>query len=180
MKGKMLMFAKASLQSFVYDMIYVFCFLDQVVQEIYKNYSIEKNFLYQNLTSTNSTSLFSIFICNLNCSVNEKDGRKVLFEVMIASKIFKRLHLSDDFWSKFNVQNKEIKKQVGLYQTESIDSTNIISIAVNPKEYFEKYRDKTVYKKHKGLKRDTPGMNFEVYSQHICSLHEFCSDQKPK
>ena len=110
MKDKMLMFAKTSLQSFVYDMIDVFCFLDQVVQEIYKNYSIEKKFLYQNLTSTNSTSLFSIFICNLNCSVNEKDGRKVLFEVMIASKIFKRLHLSDDFWSKFNVQNKEIKK----------------------------------------------------------------------
>ena len=79
MKGKMLMFAKTSLQSFVYDMIDVFCFPDQVVQEIYKNYCIKKNFLYQNLTSTNSTSLFSIFICNLNCSVNEKDGRKILF-----------------------------------------------------------------------------------------------------
>ena len=99
---------------------------------------------------------------------------------MIASKIFKRLHLSDDFWSRFNVKNKEIKKQVGLYQTESTDSANIISIAVNPKEYFEKYKDKTVYKKHKGLKRDTPGMNFEAYSQHICSLDEFCSNQKTK
>ena len=46
MKGKMLMFAKTSLQSFVYDMIDVFCFPDQVVQEIYKKYSIEKCFLY--------------------------------------------------------------------------------------------------------------------------------------
>ena len=36
MKGKMLMFAKTSLQSFVYDMIDGFCFPDQVVQEIYK------------------------------------------------------------------------------------------------------------------------------------------------
>ena len=46
LKGKMPMFAKTSLQSFVYDMIDVFCFPDQVVQEIYKKYSIEKCFLY--------------------------------------------------------------------------------------------------------------------------------------
>ena len=35
-------------------------------------------------------------------------------------------------------------------------------------------------KKHKRLKRDTPGVNFEAYPQRICSLHEFCSNQKPK
>ena len=57
---------------------------------------------------------------------------------MIATKIFKRLDLSDNFWNKFNVQNKEIKKQVGLYEIESIDNANIITIAVNPKEYFQK------------------------------------------
>ena len=72
MKGKMLMFGKTSLQSFVYDMIDVFCFPEQVVQEIYKKCSIEKCFLYQNLTDADSTSLFFIFICNLNCSANEK------------------------------------------------------------------------------------------------------------
>ena len=76
MKGKMLMFTKTPLESFVYDMIDGFCFPDQVVQEIYKKYSIEKCFLYQNLTDTDSTSLFFIFICNLNSSVNEKDSRK--------------------------------------------------------------------------------------------------------
>ena len=71
--------------------------------------------------------------------------------------------MSNDFWQNFNVQNKQLKKQVGLYEVENINNTNI-SVAVNPKEYFEKYRDKTVNKKHKGLKRDTPGMNFEAYS----------------
>ena len=45
MKGKMLMFAKNLLQSFVYDMIGGFCFPDQVVQEIYKNYHVEKCFM---------------------------------------------------------------------------------------------------------------------------------------
>ena len=134
--------------------------------------------MYQNLIDTNSTLLFFIFICNLDCSVNEKDSRKILFEVMIASKIFQRLDLSDDFWDKFNVQNKEIKKQVRLYEIENIDTANVITIAVNPKEFFEKYRDKKVNKKHKGLKKNTPGMNFEAYSQHTCSLHEFFKNQK--
>ena len=78
------------------------------------------------------------------------------------------------------MQNKTIKKQVGLFEIESIDNANVITISVNPKECFEKYRDKTVNKKHKGLKKDTPGMNFEAYSQRICSLHEFCTNQKPK
>ena len=99
---------------------------------------------------------------------------------MTASKILNRLAVSDDFWQQFDVQDKTVKKQVGLQKVESIDNPNVITISVNPKEYFEKYRDKTVNKKHKGLKRDTPGMNFEAYAKRICSLHEFCANQKPK
>ena len=76
--------------------------------------------MYQNLIDTDSTLLFFIFICNLDCLVNEKDSRKILFEVMIASKTFQRLDLSDDFWDKFNVQNKEIKKQVRLTKLKTL------------------------------------------------------------
>ena len=57
-KGKMLMFAKVSLKSFIYDLIDVFCFPNQKIQEIYNYYQIEKCFLYQNLTDTDSTSLY--------------------------------------------------------------------------------------------------------------------------
>ena len=52
-KGKMLMFAKLSLKSFVYDMIDVFCFPNNEIKEFYEInnfYQIEKCFLYQNLT----------------------------------------------------------------------------------------------------------------------------------
>ena len=38
-------------------------------------------------------------------------------------------------WEQYSAQNKTIKKQVGLYEIESID--NIIAISVNPKKYFE-------------------------------------------
>ena len=135
--------------------------------------------MYQNLTHTDSASLFFVFICSLDCTLSEEDSRKILFEVIISSKVFQRLDLSNDFWEQFNV-HKVIKKQVGLYEIGSIDNANVIIISVNPKEHFEKYRDKTVNKKHKGLQKDTPGMDFEAYSQRICSLHEFCSNQKSK
>ena len=65
-KGKMLMFPKLSIKSFVYDMIDVFCFPNADIQSIYDYHQIEKCFLYQNLTDTESTSLLFTFICNLN------------------------------------------------------------------------------------------------------------------
>ena len=58
MKGKMLLFAKTSLQSFVYDIIDVFYFPDDTVKTIYEKYQIKTFFLCQNLTDTDSSSLF--------------------------------------------------------------------------------------------------------------------------
>lgn len=53
---------------------------------------------------------------------------------------------------KFNVKNTKLKKQVGLYEAESINNAGTITIAVNPKEHFEKYKEKTVNKKQ-GVKK---------------------------
>ena len=61
LKGKMLMFFKTSIQTFVYDLICVFIFPDDVVKEIYEKNEILKCFLFQNLTDTDSTSLFFYF-----------------------------------------------------------------------------------------------------------------------
>ena len=68
----------------------------------------------------------------------------------------------DDFWKRFDVQDKsKKKKQVSLYDIENIDNPNTSIIAINPKEYFEKYKDYSVNKKHKGVKKEK------------CSRHEF-------
>ena len=75
-KGKMLMFAKLSIKSFAYDMIDVFRFPNDEIQQIYDHYQIERCFLYQNLTDTDSTSLFFNFICKLDCSVPESEAKK--------------------------------------------------------------------------------------------------------
>ena len=50
MKGKMLMFSKLSLRSFVYDIIDIFCFPDEEVKEIYERHKIIKTFVYLILT----------------------------------------------------------------------------------------------------------------------------------
>ena len=149
MKGKMLMFSKTFPTSFVYHFIDAFCFPDENVKKIYEKYNIQKCFLYQNLTDTDSTSLFFIFVCNMNSQVSEKESRNIFSEALIQSKILKRLDLSlDDFWKQFNVQNPKLKNQVELYKVESIHTGTLITLAVNPKEYFEKYRNKDINKKH--------------------------------
>ena len=175
-KGKMLMFAKLSIKSFVYDMIDVFCFPNDEIQQIYDHYQIERCFLYQNLTDTDSTSLFFNFICKLDCSVPESEAKKIIFECFKKSKILNRLDLSDDFWKQFEIYDHNIKKVMGLFEIENINNQNICTIAINPKEYFEKFKDRKINKKHKGVRKDTTGMNFESYAMRINILRE--SDDK--
>ena len=85
--------------------------------------------------------MFFVFICNLSCSADEKKSRNIILKVMRKSKIFDQLDLSDNFWNQFNIQNKKLKKQVGLFKIESIGKPNIITITLIPKEYYEKFHD---------------------------------------
>ena len=171
--GKMLMFAKVSIKSFVCNIIDVFMFPNETTKSIYEKYNIEKCFVYQCLTDTDSTSINFIFICDLGCVVDEEQARKIVFEDMITSKILKRLDLSDDFWAQFDVQNKKLKKQVGLFEAESINIPNVITISINPKEYLEEFEDLSINKKHKGIKKGTPGMDFSAYCLKLSSITDY-------
>ena len=104
-------FLKVSIKSFVYDLIvYVFMFPNQEIQKIYQEYQINRCYLYQNLTDTDSTSMFFVFICGLNSCVNEDKARNIIFDVMIKSKIFDRLDLSAEFYELFNCRNEDLRK----------------------------------------------------------------------
>ena len=96
---------------------------------------------------------FFVFVCKITCTTNEKDSRDIVFDVLTKSKILERLDVSDDFWKRFDVQDKSKKKQVVLYEIENIDNPNILTTAINPKEYFEEYKDYSINKKHKGVKK---------------------------
>ena len=164
LNGKMLMFSKVSIKSFVYDLIDIFMFPNSEIQKIYAKYKINRCYLDQILSGTDSTSMFLVFICDLGSNVKEDKARNITFEAMIASRTFDRLYLSAEFYEQFNCCNTKLQKRVGLFEIENIDKPNVITIALNLKEYYERFIDHTDNKKHKGLKKSTPDMDFDSYS----------------
>ena len=179
-KEKMLMFSKMPLKSFVYNIIDVFCFSDDKVKGIFDENNIEKCFLYLNLIDTDSCSIFFIFLYKLECCIPESVFRNILFEIFKQSKIGPRLDVSDDFWQQFNIQAKGTRKVMGLYEVENLDNANLYTIAINPKEYCEKFKDRKINKKHKGVRRDTSGMTFESYAERISSLRQLDTKSRKK
>ena len=97
LNGKMLIFSKVSIKSFFSDLVDVFMFPSQEIQEIYQQYQVNKCYLYQNLTDTDSTSMFFVFICDLDSCVSEDKAQNIIVDVMLKSKVFDRLDLSAEF-----------------------------------------------------------------------------------
>ena len=95
---------------------------------------------------------------------------------MLKSKIFDRLDLSHEYFERFNCRNTDFKKRVSYFEIENIDKANIITIALNPKEYCEQFMYTTDNKKHKGLHKSTPGMDFDSYSSRLTDLTEYCTE----
>ena len=70
---------------------------------------------------------------------------------------------------------------MGLYKIKNICNQNICTIAINPKEYFEKLKERKINKKHEGVRRDTPGMSFESYAMRISTLRDIdCKKEEKK
>ena len=112
LNGKMLMFSKVSVKSFAYDMIDVFMFPNAELQKIYDKYKINCCYLNQNLTDTDSTSLFFVFICDLQCNVKEDESRNTIFEVMLKSKYLTDLIYLQNFLSNLIVATKILKDKL--------------------------------------------------------------------
>ena len=147
-KGKMLMFSKISIISFAYDIVDIFCFPDEDVKKIFEKHDIIKCFIYLILTDTDSCSIQFTFITKLCSRISEDDTRKLIFEILLLKK-GERLDTSNEFYDQFFCRNESTRKEVGLYEVESIDNANLVTIAINSKEYFEVFKNKAINKKHK-------------------------------
>ena len=182
MSGKLLMFAKLSLKSFTYSLAELLTFPEEnkVVQEIFDKYLIEKNLIYQILTDTDSTSLQFVAISKLETTFTENDLRNILFEISSKIEIKDRFDKSDDFWQFFGVHMPDNQKVPGLYEVESINDQCLVTLEVNPKEYFEYFKSNNVNKKHKGIKKGSAGMEFANYAERVKPLFDFDSYTKPK
>ena len=111
----MLMFAKLSLMSFVYEMVETFCCPHEKVRKIYDKYLIEKAYMYHILTDTDITSLQFLFISDSISHINERKYREIIFEVIIASEIYHCFDTSHKSWDKFGLQ-KELKNILSYFR----------------------------------------------------------------
>ena len=178
--GKMLMFAKLSLKSFIYQLAELFMFPGEIVQAIYDKYQIERVYVYHVLTDTDNTAIQFVVISSVQSTFTEPQVRKIIFEVFSQTSIVDRFDKSDDFRKQFNVHDASNQKVLGLYKVESINDPCLVTLAVNPKEYFEYFQSQRTNKKHKGIKEVAPGMNYENYAERIKPLYDFEHFEKPK
>ena len=171
--GKMLMFAKLSLKSFIYQLAKLFMFPDATVHEIYDRYRIDRVYVYHVLTDTDSTCIQFLVISSIDSTFTESFVRDIIFEVFSRTPIVDRFDKSHRFWKRFDVHDESNQKVLGLYEVESIDDPCYVTLAVNPKEYFEYFKSQNTNKKHKGIKKGTPGMNCDNFAERIKPLHSF-------
>ena len=182
MSGKLLMFAKLSFKSFIYSLIELLSFPaeNEIVQKIYDKHQIERIFVYHILKDTDSTLFQFIVVSNVQSTFKEEQVRDILFEIFSESDIRDRFNKSDKFWERFGACESKIQRVLGLYEVESINDPCFVTLAVNPKEYYECFKSENVKKKHKGIKKGFAGMNFENYTKRIKPLFDFESYKKPK
>ena len=149
MSGKLLMFAKLSIKSFIYSLAELLSFPEenQLVEKIYDKYLIERILVYHILTDTDSTSLQFIVTSSLQSTFTEEQVRNVLFEIFSENEIRERFDKSDKFWELFGLCRPENEKVLGLYEVDSINDPCLVTLAVNPKEYFEYFKSENVNKK---------------------------------
>ena len=83
-----------------------------------------------------------------------------------------RFDTSLKFWEKYGVRNEHLKKKLGYFSIENIDDPCVVTVAVNPKEYFEEFESQSVNKKHKRLGKGASGMEFEDYAKRINLIRE--------
>ena len=136
--SKLLINAKISLASFIYDCIGTFCFPNEETSLIYTCHKIIKVLTYLLMTNTDDLgSLEFMVITKDSCDCGDREMRDILFRIFLDNNIQHRLHLSGEFFAQFNKRNEAVRKQIGLCEFENVESGIICAICVNPKEYFE-------------------------------------------
>ena len=77
-------------------------------------------------------------------------------------------------------QKPELHKCLGYFAAENIDNPCQLTIASNPKEYFEMFEDIGTNKKHICIKKGSAGMDFENFASRIVSITNLEHFEKPE
>ena len=182
MSGKLLIFAKLLPKGFIYLLVELLHFPEEnpVVASIYEKYDIEQIFCCQILTDTGSTSIQFIIVFDPLSLYPDCDVRDILFEIFSKTEIREKFDKSNEFWRRFNVHLPSEQKVHGLYEVEHIDDPCYVTLAINPKEYFEYFRSHSTNKKHKGIKKGSAGTEYENYAERMKPVFNFNTYKEPK
>ena len=131
--------AKISLASFIYDCIGTFCFPNEETSLIYTCHKIVKVLPYLLMTNTDLGSFEFMVITEDSCDCGEREMRDILLRIFLDNNIQHRLHLFGTFFTQLSKRNEAVRKQIGLCKFENVESGIICAIFVNPKEYFDLY-----------------------------------------
>ena len=123
--------------------------------------------IFHVLIDTDSTSLKFIFISDPNSETHENKYRDIVFDVIIASEIYKKFDCSHMFWDTFWARKEEKRKKIRYYEIEHINNPCILTLAVNPKEYCELFKDKNLNKKHKSIKKGPLGLFSKTFHREL-------------
>ena len=171
--SKLLINAKISIASFIYDCIDTFSFPNEETSLIYARHKIIKVLPYLLMTDTDLGSLEFVVIAEDSCDCGEREMRDILLIIFLENDIQHRLDLSGEFFEQFDKRNEAVRKQVGLCEFENIEHGIVCPFCVNPKEYFELYG--ILYetnKKHRRFRKGTKGMDFDNYASRILTMEE--------
>ena len=73
-----------------------------------------------------------------------------------------------------------LRKCLGYFEIEHIDNLCFVTVAVNPKEYYEFVGDNSINKNHKGIKKVHHEMDFQNYANRILSVSDYGFFEKPE
>lgn len=129
MNGIILTFSRATVASFMFDIIEAFSFLDDDRKDIFLLVSIINCLPYQLPTDPYSISILFAFVCKIDCLIAE--DKRQWFNLRDFIKMRKSKMAT--FFDKFHAQDASLKNQVCLYWSCTKIKTIIKSIKAEEK-----------------------------------------------
>ena len=112
----------------------LFYFSSQLVKYILKKYSIDKVEIYHVLTDTDRRAL-QFIVSDPNSDVPKSKFRDIIFEVIVATKIYKRFDTSQEFWDNFNARKISRQKSLVIMKLK-VSITLVMLPLLLPKKRF--------------------------------------------
>ena len=176
------MFTKQLLISFIYELVEIFYFSDQIVQKFYQKYLIEKVYMYHVSTDTESVCLKFVFvISSTDSDIPAGNFRDIILGVIAACKMCNKFGSSNIYSKKFRKENQ--KKYPRHVETQHIDNQYLLRWQQVQKNITSCLKMIFLNQKYNGIKKGSSEIDLKFFlteqnlklfgwkSQHFLTTH---------